>query len=137
VLRGDLRTVPGMTWASVRADLEGVLRHACPPGVTARIQCLVRQQPFIGPTGGALIDALRTAHRLVRQEELRTNVDQGCQAFVTDAVDMQAAGIESVVYGPAEWHYAPDEFIDVAEMADAARVYLAAAILLMGSTSLG
>ena len=137
VLRGDLRTVPGMTWASVRADLEGVLRHACPPGVTARIQCLVRQQPFIGPTGGALIDALRTAHRLVRQEELRTNVDQGCQAFVTDAVDMQAAGIESVVYGPAEWHYAPDEFIDVAEMADAARVYLAAAILLMGGTSLG
>ncbi len=44
---------------------------------------------------------------------------------------MQAAGIESVVYGPAEWHYAPDEFIDVDEMADAARVYLAAAIHLM------
>jgi acetylornithine deacetylase/succinyl-diaminopimelate desuccinylase-like protein len=135
VLRGDLRTVPGMTWASVKADVEGVLHRACPPGVTARIHCLVRQQPFIGPTGGPLIDALRVAHRLVRKAELRTNVDQGCQAFVTDAVDMQAAGIESVVYGPAEWHYAPDEFIDVAEMADAARVYLAAAIHLMGGAS--
>jgi acetylornithine deacetylase/succinyl-diaminopimelate desuccinylase-like protein len=131
VLRGDLRTVPGMTWGSVKADLEGVLRRACPPGVTARIHCLVRQQPFIGPTQSPLVDALRDAHRLVRKGELRTNVDQGCQAFVTDAVDMQAAGIESIVYGPAEWHYAPDEFIDVDEMADAARVYLAAAIHLM------
>jgi succinyl-diaminopimelate desuccinylase len=135
VLRGDLRTVPGMTWASVQADLETVLRRACPPGVTARLHCLVRQQPFIGPGQGPLVDALRAAHRIVRKEELRTNVDQGCQAFVTDAVDMQAAGIESVVYGPAEWHYAPDEFVDVAEMTDAARVYLAAAILLMGGAS--
>jgi acetylornithine deacetylase/succinyl-diaminopimelate desuccinylase-like protein len=132
VLRGDLRTVPGMTWASIKTDLEGVVQRACPPGVTAQIRCLVRQQPFIGPTGGPLIDALRAAHRLVRKVELRTNADQGCQAFVTDAVDMQAAGIESVVYGPAEWHYAPDEYIDITEMADAARVYLATAALLMG-----
>jgi acetylornithine deacetylase/succinyl-diaminopimelate desuccinylase-like protein len=131
VLRGDLRTVPGMTWASIKTDLEGVVHRACPPGVTAQIHCLVRQQPFIGPTGGPLIDALRAAHRLVRKGELRTNIDQGCQAFVTDAVDMQAAGIESVVYGPAEWHYAPDEYIDIAEMADAARVYLSTAALLM------
>jgi acetylornithine deacetylase/succinyl-diaminopimelate desuccinylase-like protein len=100
--------------------------------VTAQIHCLVRQQPFIGPTGGPLIEALRVAHRLIRKGELQTNVDPGCQAFVTDAVDMQAAGIESVVYGPAEWHYAPDEYIDIVEMADAARVYLVAAVLLMG-----
>ncbi|PYM63231.1 MAG: hypothetical protein DMD79_09145, partial [Candidatus Rokuibacteriota bacterium] len=60
---------------------------------------------------------------------------RGCQAFVTDAVDMQAAGIESVVYGPAEWHFAPDEFVSVEEMTDAARVYLAAATHLMGGGS--
>ena len=135
VLRGDLRTVPGMTWASVKADLEGVLRHACPPGVTTGIRCLVRQQAFIGRSQSPLIDALRLAHRLVRKGELRVNVDRGCQAFVTDAVDMQAAGIESVVYGPAEWHFAPDEFVSVEEMSDAARVYLAAAAHLMGAGS--
>ena len=135
ILRGDLRTVPGMSWASIKADLEGVVHRACPPGVTAQIHCLVRQQPFIGPTGGPLIDALRAAHRLVRRGELQTNTDQGCQAFVTDAVDMQAAGIESVVYGPAGWHYAPDEYIDIAEMADAARVYLASAALLMAKSA--
>lgn len=131
VLRGDLRTVPGMSWRGVKADIERVLARACPPGVTARVHLLVRQQPFIGPREGPLVDALRAAHRLVRREELRVDVDRGCQAFVTDAVDMQAAGIQSVVYGPAEWHFAPDEFVDLDEMADAARVYLAAAMGLM------
>jgi acetylornithine deacetylase/succinyl-diaminopimelate desuccinylase-like protein len=131
VLRGDLRTVPGMTWRTVEADVQRVLGRTCPPGVSARIRCLVRQQPFIGPSQGLLFDALRAAHQLVRKDELRVNVDEGCQAFVTDAVDMQAAGIESVVYGPAEWHFAPDESIDIAEMADAARVYLATAVRLM------
>jgi acetylornithine deacetylase/succinyl-diaminopimelate desuccinylase-like protein len=135
VLRGDLRTVPGMTWTSVKADIEGVLPRTCPPGVTARLRCLVRQQPFIGPSHGRLVEAVRAAHRLVRKEELRVNVDRGCQAFVTDAVDMQATGIESLVYGPAEWHFAPNEFIDIDEMTDAARVYLATAIGLMAGGS--
>mgnify|MGYP003537143997 CR=1 FL=1 len=44
---------------------------------------------------------------------------------------MLAAGIETVVYGPAEWHYVPDEFVGIDEMTDAARVYLAAAVHLM------
>jgi acetylornithine deacetylase/succinyl-diaminopimelate desuccinylase-like protein len=131
VLRGDLRTVPGMTWESVRADLEGILARVCPRDVSARIGCLVRQRAFVGPTSGPVLEALARAHQLVRGQPLRTNVDRGAQAFVTDAVDMAAAGIESVVYGPAEWHYAPDAFIDVDEMVDAARVYLAAAIELM------
>jgi len=46
-------------------------------------------------------------------------------------VDMAAAGIESVIYGPAAWHYQPDEYIDIDEMTNAARVYLAAALHLM------
>lgn len=131
VLRGDLRTVPGMTWASVRTDLEALVERTCLRGVTPKIGCLVRQRPFTGPTSGPLIEALAVAHRLVRHEDLRVNVDRGAQAFVTDAVDMTAAGIESVVYGPAEWHYGPDAFIDIDEMVDAARVYLVAAIHLM------
>ena len=131
VLRADLRTVPGMTWASVKADVEAALDAARSAGAAARVRCLVRQQPFIGSTVGPLVDAVRLAHRLVRKGELRVDVDQGCQAFVTDAVDMLAAGIETVVYGPAEWHYVPDEFIGIDEMTDAARVYLAAALHLM------
>ncbi|MBI3455062.1 MAG: M20/M25/M40 family metallo-hydrolase [Candidatus Rokubacteria bacterium] len=135
VLRADLRTVPGMTWSTVREDLQRLLDRACPPAIRARIGCLVRQRPFIGPSGGRLVEALALAHRLVRKEALRVNVDRGAQAFVTDAVDMQAAGIESVVYGPAEWHHAPDAFVDIDELADATRVYLAAAIHFMESAA--
>lgn len=131
VLRGDIRTVPGMSWESVREDFRALLDRTVPEGIQTRIACLVRQRPFLGPTGGPLVEAIAAAHRLVRAEEVKVNVDRGAQAFVTDAVDITAAGIESVVYGPAEWHHAPDAFIDIDEMADAARVYLAAAIHLM------
>ena len=60
------------------------------------------------------------------------DVDTAAQCFVTDAVDMAQAGIETLIYGPAAWHYEPDESIDIDEMADAARVYLATAASLMG-----
>lgn len=78
------------------------------------------------------MDALSAAHRLVRGEEVGVNVDTAAQCFVTDAVDMLQAGIETLVYGPAAWHYEPDEFIEIDEMVDAAKVYLATAANLMG-----
>jgi acetylornithine deacetylase/succinyl-diaminopimelate desuccinylase-like protein len=46
------------------------------------------------------------------------------QAFVTDAADMDAVGLESLVFGPGDWHYAPDEFISIKDMTDAAQIYL-------------
>jgi acetylornithine deacetylase/succinyl-diaminopimelate desuccinylase-like protein len=124
VLRGDLRTVPGMTWATVEEDLERVVVDCLTPGVSATIRCLVRQRPFTGSTTGALFTTLRAAHVAVRGSEPGVDIDAGSRRFVTDATDLQAAGIESLVYGPAAWHLAPDEAIEIAEMADAARVYL-------------
>jgi hypothetical protein len=44
-------------------------------------------------------------------------------------------GIESLVYGPSAWHLGPDEAIEIAEMTDAARVYLATAARLSGALS--
>jgi succinyl-diaminopimelate desuccinylase len=132
VLQGDLRTVPGMDWGTVRADLERAVAESCPPDVTARVGCLVRQRPHVGPDSGPLMDALRAGHRLVTGADPAVNVERASQSFVTDAVDMAAAGIETLVYGPGAWHYEPNEWISVAEMADAARVYLATAAILMG-----
>jgi acetylornithine deacetylase len=132
VLSGDIRIVPSQSWSTVRADLERAVAAACPPDVTARVHCLVRQRAFEGPTSGVLMDALAGAHRRVRGVPAEVNVDTAAQCFVTDAVDMAQAGIETLIYGPAAWHYAPDEYIDVQEMADAARVYLATAANLMG-----
>jgi len=137
IIQGDVRTVPGMDWVSVRTDLERVVADTCPPEVSAHVACLVRQRPHTGPESGPLLDALRAAHRRVAGTDAAINVERASQSFVTDAVDMAAAGIETLVYGPGAWHYEPNEWIGVDEMADAARVYLATAALLMGVEAAG
>ena len=135
VVQGDVRTVPGMTWETVRNDLRLAADRALGDGITASIHCLVRQRPFVGPKSGRLFDALSGAHKAVRGSDVQVNVEHAAQTFVTDATDMAVAGIETLVYGPAAWHYAPDEYIEIGEMTDAARVYLIAAGRLMGLAS--
>ncbi len=132
LLQGDIRIVPSQSWATVRADIERVLDATLPEGVTAQVDCLVRQRAFVGPQHGVLMDALAAAHERVHGTPVDIDIDAAAQTFVTDAVDMAQAGIETLVYGPAAWHYAPDEYIDIQEMAAAARVYLATAANLMG-----
>jgi len=134
VLKGDVRTVPGMGWSTVRADLERIIGQVVPAnsGVTTKVRCLVRQRPFVGPKSGVLFDAIRAGHRDIYGSDPAVNAERAAQSFVTDAVDMAQAGIETLIYGPGSWHYAPDEYIDVDEMAKAAQVYLATAYRLMG-----
>ncbi len=132
LLQGDIRIVPSQSWATVRSDIKRVVDATMPEGVTAQVDCLVRQRAFVGAQHGVLMDALAAAHERVHGTPVDIDIDAAAQTFVTDAVDMAQAGIETLVYGPAAWHYAPDEYIDIAEMADAARVYLATAANLMG-----
>ena len=77
VLRGDLRTVPGMTWAIVEHDLEEVIASSVPPGVSGSVRCIVRQRPFSGKTSGPLFEALHEAHRAVRGSAPGVDVDPG------------------------------------------------------------
>lgn len=132
IVQGDLRTVPGMTWNRVRTDLEGVLARSAVDGVGATVRCLVRQRPFIGPTGGPLMSAIVDAHRHVRGVDVEIDTNRGAQRFVSDASDLTHAGIETLVYGPAVWRAEPNESIEIDEMVDAARVYLAASVFLRG-----
>lgn len=132
VVRGDVRTVPGMDRTSVRDELQILAEAATPGGVQARVRILSAHQPFFGATGGPLVDAIRVAHATVRDEEPRITNELPGQAFVTDAADLVAAGLETVVYGPGDWRHAPDESIAVEDLADAARVYLTTAVLLTG-----
>lgn len=55
------------------------------------------------------------------------------QCAVTDASDLVAAGLETVVYGVGDMFWGPDAWVDIAELEDSARIYLAVAALL-GST---
>jgi acetylornithine deacetylase len=127
VVRGDLRTVPGMTRQVVRAALEACVAEACPPDLATRIRLVAVQKPFLGVTAGPLVDAVAAAHAAARGTPPRITNELPGQAFVTDAADMAHAGLDTVVYGVGEWHHAPDESVDVDELADSARVYLAVA----------
>jgi acetylornithine deacetylase/succinyl-diaminopimelate desuccinylase-like protein len=125
VVRGEVRTVPGMSWEGVKRDLVAAATRSCPAGVTAAIHCLVRQRPFIGRRHGPLAEALASAHASVRGQPLEIDVNTAAQSFATDAPDLAAFGMDTVVYGPGEWHLVANESVAIAELAEAARVYVA------------
>jgi acetylornithine deacetylase/succinyl-diaminopimelate desuccinylase-like protein len=130
VIRGDIRTVPGMDRRGVRAELAAVVDAACPPQVRATVRILSAHQPFIGVDEGPLVDAIAAAHEAITGDAPRITSELPGQAFVTDAASLAGAGLATVVYGAGDWHYAPDEWIDITELADSARVYLAVAMTL-------
>ena len=70
------------------------------------------------------MDALSRAYKDVKKSNPTVTTKLPVQAFVTDAADMQAIGIESLVFGPGDWKYAPDESISIQDMHDAAQIYL-------------
>jgi acetylornithine deacetylase/succinyl-diaminopimelate desuccinylase-like protein len=130
VLRGDVRTVPGQDRHTVAADLQRAVAGAAPGVVASRVRIISDVHPFIGRRDSALIAALSAAHETVRgaPPALATNPRQ--RGFVTDAPVYEERGIASVVYGPGPWRYEPDEYIELDELLDAARIYFATALLL-------
>ena len=132
VIRGDIRTVPGMDRQRVRAEISSIVGAVLPEDVRARVRIISAHQPFLGVTGGPLVDAIAAAHKAVTGAAPRITNDLPGQAFVTDAAALSEAGLATVVYGAGDWHYAPDEWVSVQELADSARVYLAVAMTLGG-----
>jgi acetylornithine deacetylase/succinyl-diaminopimelate desuccinylase-like protein len=130
VIRGDLRIVPGMDRQGVRAEISSIVEEVRPPDVRARVRITTAHQPFIGVTEGPLVDAIAAAHQAVRGSAPRITNELPGQAFVTDAASLADAGLATVVYGASQWHFAPDEYVDLGELADSARVYLAVAATL-------
>jgi acetylornithine deacetylase/succinyl-diaminopimelate desuccinylase-like protein len=137
MIRGDIRTVPGMDRQAVRAEICSIVEEVRPPDVRARVRILSAHQPFLGVTGGPLVDAIVAAHTAVRGSAPRITSELPGQAFVTDAASLADAGLATVVYGASEWHYAPDEYVDIDELADSARVYLAVAATLGAGRAAG
>jgi acetylornithine deacetylase/succinyl-diaminopimelate desuccinylase-like protein len=129
-IRGDVRTVPGMTRWTVRDDLDGLVGRVGTGDVRARTRIVSEVSPFVGDRDGPLIRALSSAHSLVRgaPPAFASGLEQ--HAFVTDAPDLARAGITTVGYGPGPWRYQPDEWIELDQLLDAPRIYLATALLL-------
>lgn len=128
VIRGDVRTVPGMNRHVVRTAIEECVAAAAPPDLDIRVRITAVQRPFLGATSGVLVDAIADAHRRSRGSEVRITNELPGQSFVTDAADMAANGLEAVVYGVGAWHHAPDQSVAIDDLVDSARVYLAAGL---------
>ena len=114
----------------VRQSLEQVISDACPADVGWTLEFTAVQRAFIGSDSGELVDALSAAHLAVLGTATEVGTRLPGEAFVTDAADMAAFGIETVVYGPCDWQYAPDESVEIEELVAAARVYLETALRL-------
>lgn len=130
VLRGDIRTVPGLGRDEIADQFTALVDRACPPDVTARVRTLSSHQAFFGASDGVLVDAIRAQHEAVRGQPVEITNEMPGQAFVTDAADLANFGLETVVYGPGVWRHAANESVAVDDLADAARVYLGVALSL-------
>ena len=127
-VEGDVRTVPGMTRDGVVHQLREIAEAVCDDRIEIRVRSTAVQRPFFGATEGALVDSLCAAHEGALRQPPRVAVELPTEMFVTDAADMAAVGLETVVYGVGAWHYAPDEWVDVDDLVGSARAYLATAV---------
>jgi acetylornithine deacetylase/succinyl-diaminopimelate desuccinylase-like protein len=122
---GDVRTVPSMDRHTVRADLARLIDEQLGDDVQYELRITAAQKSFIGSADSPIVAATRAAHTRIRGSAPQIGSPLPGQAFVTDAADLAAIGLDSVVYGPGDWHYAPDEWVSITDLRDAAAVYFA------------
>lgn len=123
-LFGDIRTLPDMNRHTVYQDLQEIIEEHRAPGCEYEIKITAAQKGLLGKPSSAIIDALDKSFQKIRKHPVVVSKEMPTQAFVTDGADMAAAGLETVVMGPGDWKYAPDEYISITDMHDAARIYL-------------
>lgn len=123
-LFGDIRTLPDMNRQTVYSDLANLIDENRVPGCEYEIKITAAQKGLLGKSDSTIISAINSASNRVRKKGIEISKAMPTQAFVTDGADMAAAGLETVVLGPGDWKYAPDEFISITDMHDAAEIYL-------------
>lgn len=129
-ITGDIRSVPGMDRSLIRNVIDQAVQAACPEDIGARVRITAVQKPFIGVESGLFVDTLARSHEAIFGTRPTVTNEMPGQAFVTDAADMAHFGLETVVYGVGDWTYGPDQSVDLQELGNSARVYLAVAAAL-------
>jgi len=129
-IRGDIRTLPGMTQETLLADLERVLEslRADHPDFKAEVRGTVYQRPFRVDEASPVVGLIQSAHRDVVGRDPDVTDELPVSAYVTDSTDLARAGIPTVLYGPCAWRTDPNERVRVDDLVTAARVYAVAAL---------
>lgn len=121
VVSGDVRTVPGMNGATVRQDLERLLQPSRELGIEATVEITAEQRPFLGSASSPLVRALEYA--TAGATSITTRLPG--QAYCSGAADLQANGIDTVVFGPGAFRWQPDESVALDDLVAAAAAYAA------------
>jgi len=124
---GDVRTLPDMNRETVYNDLKKLVDENAVPGCDYQIRITAAQKSFTALTNSKVIGAIERASKRVTGKGARITTDMPVQAFVTDAADMAAIGLDTAVFGPGDWKYVPDEFVSITDLTNAAKIYLATA----------
>jgi acetylornithine deacetylase len=124
VIRGDIRTAPGMRADAVMAVLQELAAETCEPQCRARVSMTGSQRPFTAASRGALPRQLIEAHTAITGTAPLVDASSSAEVFCTAAADLDAYGIDTVVYGPGEFKWQPNESIALTDLVVASRVYL-------------
>ncbi len=125
-LQIERRTIPGETEAQALAEIQGLVdrRAASDDTFRATARCFFAREPFEVARDAAVVQALATAYRTRLGNEPRFMGDSPWM----DSALTSAAGIETVVFGPAgAGAHAAVEWVDVESMVTCAAVLAAAA----------
>ena len=122
----DLRLIPGMTRASVEADLRDLLDgiKAGDPDFDYEIEFATDMFPHVydDPPDSAVVKSVAANHRRVTGQAPRES--ELLKYAASDASWMSRAGIPGIVYGPTGKYLSrPDERGRIADLVTAAKVY--------------
>jgi acetylornithine deacetylase len=126
VLSLERRTLPGETAADVEAELERLLDgcRAADPQLAAERRTLLVREPFEVARDAEIADLVRTA----AAEALGAAPATGGASYWADAAFIAAAGIPTVMFGPAgEGAHAAEEWVSVSSTDAVARTLVAVA----------
>jgi succinyl-diaminopimelate desuccinylase len=132
----DIRTVPKQDHEAVRGALRAILAElaAADPDFKASIE-FIEDRPVVAiGKDEAIVQASASAYRDVTGREPRYNGVPGA----TDGTFMSAwKGVPCLVNGPGPRHvpHQADEYVEVAELVEAARVYVVAAHRFLASAA--
>jgi acetylornithine deacetylase/succinyl-diaminopimelate desuccinylase family protein len=132
VITLDRRVVPGETTAGAIAEIEEILEQLklVRPGFNAEVEIRYCMAPVEIGEHSPVVQALRQAsHSLV--SELPPL--EGMRATTDAATLANDGGIPTVVFGPGDiaQAHAPDEYIEVSSLTQAAQIYMLAAVRLL------
>jgi acetylornithine deacetylase len=126
LLRMERRTIPGETAAVVEEEVRGVIGRAAAEDadVRAEAKATFERLPFEVPRDAPVVETVRRHAGIV----LGVEPEIVGVPFWTDAAILAAAGIPTVLFGPAgEGAHAVVEWVDIDSAVQCAEVYLAVA----------